>query len=83
MTGDAPEPLIATSSQTVGPFFHIGPGAPALMHGTVAAPEEPGERIRLRVQVLDGDGAPVNDALVELRQPDAAGVWSDAPAGPC
>ena len=30
----------------------------------------------LRVRVLDGDGVPVNDALVELWQADAAGACS-------
>ena len=68
-----PEPLIASSSQTIGPFFHVGPGAGDRC-GVVAAAGVPGERIRLRVQVLDGDGAPVNDALVELQHADANGV---------
>jgi protocatechuate 3,4-dioxygenase alpha subunit len=76
-----PEPLIASASQTVGPFFHVGPGAGDRC-GLVAAPDVPGERIRLRVTVLDGDGAPVNDALVELQQADAGGVCPAPPAGP-
>jgi len=83
MTAPEPEqePLIASSSQTVGPFFHVGPGASDRC-GVVASPDVPGERIRLRVQVLDGDGAPVNDALVELQQADANGVSPSAPTGP-
>jgi protocatechuate 3,4-dioxygenase alpha subunit len=79
--GETPELLIASSSQTIGPFFHVGPGA-SDRGGVVAAPGVPGERIRLRVQVLDGDGAPVNDALVELQQADATGVHAGPPAGP-
>jgi protocatechuate 3,4-dioxygenase, alpha subunit len=75
-----PDPLIASSSQTIGPFFHVGPGASDTC-GVVAAPGMPGERIRLRVQVLDGDGAPVNDALVEVQQADATGVFPQ-PTGP-
>jgi len=73
-----PDPLIASASQTIGPFFHVGPGASDAC-GVVAAPGVPGERIRLRVQVFDGDGAPVTDALVELQQADASGrSWEPA-----
>jgi protocatechuate 3,4-dioxygenase alpha subunit len=77
----APDPLVATASQTIGPFFHVGPGASDRC-GVVAAPDVPGERIRLRIQVLDGDGAPVNDALVELQQCDASGNAPAPPADP-
>jgi protocatechuate 3,4-dioxygenase alpha subunit len=75
------DPLIASSSQTVGPFFHVGPGA-SDKSGVVAGPDVAGQRLRLRVQVLDGDGAPVNDAMVELQQADAKGVWPVARAVP-
>ena len=73
-------PLVASASQTVGPFFHVGPGASDRC-GVVAAPGIPGERVRLRIRVLDGDGVPVPDALIELRQADAQGVYA-APPGP-
>lgn len=77
---DASELLIASASQTVGPFFHIGPGASACQVGVVAPPDVPAaSRLRLRIRVLDGDGVPVNDALVELRQADAHGVYSPTP----
>jgi protocatechuate 3,4-dioxygenase alpha subunit len=75
------EPLIASASQTVGPFFHVGPGASDRC-GVVAGPGVPGERLRLRIRVLDGDGAPVDDAMVEVRQADAHGAYSPAPATP-
>ena len=75
------DPLIASSSQTVGPFFHVGPGASDKC-GVVAGPAVAGERVRLRVQVLDGDGAPVNDAMVELQQADANGTIPAPPARP-
>jgi protocatechuate 3,4-dioxygenase alpha subunit len=50
-----------------------------------------GERIRLRIAVLDGEGAPFSDALVELWQADADGLYVRpedpkdvlAPAGFC
>jgi protocatechuate 3,4-dioxygenase, alpha subunit len=74
-------PLVATASQTIGPFFHVGPGA-SDRYGVVAGLDVPGERIGLRILVLDGDGAPVNDALIELRQADARGVYTTPPAGP-
>ena len=76
------EPLIASSSQTVGPFFHIGPGARDCCCGVIAPVGVPGERIRLRILVLDGDGAPVPDALVELRQADAQGVYTEPLGNP-
>jgi protocatechuate 3,4-dioxygenase alpha subunit len=75
------EPLIASASQTVGPFFHVGPGASDRC-GVVAGPGVPGERIRLRIRVLDGDGAPVDDAMVEIRQADAQGAYAPPPARP-
>src|SRR6185295_7708379 len=75
------DPFIASSSQTVGPFFHVGPGASDTC-GHVAGPDVPGERLRLRIQVLDGDAAPVNDAMVEIQQADASGASAATPAAP-
>jgi protocatechuate 3,4-dioxygenase alpha subunit len=74
-------PLVASASQTVGPFFHIGPGADDRQVGVVATPDVPGARVRLRIRVLDGDGVPVPDALIELRQADAHGRYT-GPVGP-
>jgi protocatechuate 3,4-dioxygenase alpha subunit len=68
---------IATSSQTVGPFFHFGLTADARL-GDVAPPEAPGERLQVRVRVLDGAGEPVPDAVIELYQADADGRYPDA-----
>jgi protocatechuate 3,4-dioxygenase, alpha subunit len=64
--------LAATSSQTVGPFFHFGLAGNAAL-GRVAPADAKGERIELRVQVLDGDHLPVSDALIEIYQADADG----------
>jgi len=67
-------PLAHTPSQTVGPFFHLGlTGSRAV--GRIAAPGVEGERIGLTCQVLDGEGAPVNDALIEIWQADARGQY--------
>jgi protocatechuate 3,4-dioxygenase alpha subunit len=61
-----------TPSQTVGPFFAIelpyGDGRYAVPEGTPGA-------IWLRGRVLDGDGAPVPDALVESWQADPKGQF--------
>jgi protocatechuate 3,4-dioxygenase, alpha subunit len=53
-----------TPSQTAGPFFAIG---------LARRPQDelPGGTVPLRGKVLDGDGAPVGDALVELWDPEA------------
>lgn len=64
---------IATPSQTVGPFFHFGIAAGEGL-GSLGAPES-GERLHLRVRVLDGSGAPLNDAMIEIYQANAAGAY--------
>jgi protocatechuate 3,4-dioxygenase, alpha subunit len=51
-----------TPSQTVGPFFSIG-------LSRRSQSELPGGTIRLAGRVLDGDGAGVEDAVVELWDP--------------
>jgi protocatechuate 3,4-dioxygenase alpha subunit len=69
---------IACPSQTVGPFFHFSLATnPAL--GNLVVDGVPGERIRLRVRVLDGDGIPVPDALIEIYQADASGRYAQPP----
>ena len=69
-----PVPLVATSSQTVGPFFHFALADNATL-GRLVRDDTRGEHIRLRIAVFDGDGAPVSDALVELWQADADGTY--------
>ena len=73
MTADAP-PFVATSSQTVGPFFHVGPGATDAA-GRVASAGAAGDHITLALRVLDGDAAPVPDAMLEIRHTDATGRY--------
>jgi len=62
-----------TPSQTIGPFFHLCLTTPRGCVACLAAPDSQGERVRIAVRVLDGDGAPVNDAMVEAWQADATG----------
>jgi protocatechuate 3,4-dioxygenase, alpha subunit len=64
--------LIATPSQTAGPFFHLG------LHSLPGVPNA-GDRIRLRIAVTDGDGKGVDDALLELWH---AGGFARAQTGP-
>ena len=66
--------LIPTPSQTVGPFFHLGLDRPEWTDLTASNPA--GERIVIEGRVLDGDGAPVPDALIELWQANAAGRYA-------
>ena len=81
MIADEP-PFIATTSQTIGPFFHVGPGGTEAL-GRMVQPDTPGERVRLRFRLLDGHGEPVSDSLIELRQADANGVYMEpSPNGP-
>jgi protocatechuate 3,4-dioxygenase alpha subunit len=68
------EPAIATASQTVGPFFHFGLTTNAAL-GRVAPADVRGERILLRIRVLDGDDQPLSDAMIEVYQADAAGRY--------
>jgi protocatechuate 3,4-dioxygenase, alpha subunit len=66
--------LIPTPSQTVGPFFHLGLDRPEW--GDLTRGNPTGERIAIEGRVLDGDGAPVLDAMIELWQANAAGRYN-------
>lgn len=52
-----------TPSQTVGPYFSFG-------LCTEPANELPGGAVEVAGRVLDGEGAPITDALLELWNPD-------------
>lgn len=59
-----------TPSQTIGPFFHR-----ALLHegwNDLGARGAAGMRVVIEGRVLDGDGAPVGDAMLEIWQANAA-----------
>jgi protocatechuate 3,4-dioxygenase alpha subunit len=68
--------MSASASQTVGPFFVIG--LEHLYRADLTFPGIAGTPITLRGQVLDGDGKPVPDALLEFWQADARGKFSDS-----
>lgn len=71
-----------TPSQTVGPYFAYGLTAEQYRYRfsqvfdhQIALPQAAGEHIRVQGQVFDGNGAPVNDAMVEVLQANAAGQY--------
>ena len=66
--------LHPTASQTVGPFLRIGLTPMTITE--IAGLDVPGERVTLRGRVLDGNGAPVNDALIEVWQANAEGRYA-------
>ena len=65
--------LHATTSQTVGPYLHIG--LTWMIIEKLAPAGVPGERVSIEGRVLDGDGKPVNDALLEIWQADSRGKY--------
>jgi protocatechuate 3,4-dioxygenase alpha subunit len=81
-----------TPSQTVGPFFAYGlaphsrcdwaPGANYDWKETVGAnlitPDAVGQKVRIEGRVLDGDGKPINDAMIEIWQADSQGRYAHA-----
>ena len=67
--------LYATGSQTVGPYLHIG--LTWLTVRNIAPRGVAGERVAIQGRLLDGDGAPVNDGLIEIWQANAEGRYAD------
>jgi protocatechuate 3,4-dioxygenase alpha subunit len=79
-----------TPSQTVGPYFAYGLAphsrcnwSPDKIYDwkqTVGAdlvtPDATGQKIRIEGRVLDGDGLPINDAMLEIWQADAQGRYA-------
>ena len=65
--------LHATTSQTVGPYLHIG--MTWLVIENLAERSVPGERVTIEGRVIDGNGKPVDDAAVEIWQANAKGRY--------
>lgn len=78
--------LKESPSQTAGPYVHIGctPNfsgihgifAQDLGSGPLVNDRTKGERITIRGRVVDGTGTPLRDALVEIWQADADGLYN-------
>lgn len=62
--------FVATPGQTIGPFFHF---ALLFDHDRELVPPGSPNAMRLHGYVYDGDGVGLQDAMVEIRQTDAAG----------
>lgn len=77
--------LRESPSQTAGPYVHIGltpnfcgiGGVYASDLGVAMVNEKTrGERIGLHIRVFDGTGTPLKDALIEIWQADADGLYN-------
>ncbi|RWP20150.1 protocatechuate 3,4-dioxygenase subunit alpha [Mesorhizobium sp.] len=77
--------LKESASQTAGPYVHIGltpnfagiSGVYERDLGTAMVNDKTrGERVRVNIRVIDGAGSPLKDALVEIWQADAAGIYN-------
>ena len=66
--------LRSTTWQTVGPFFSIG--LSWLYDVDIAGPGAAGERLTIQGQVLDGDGQPVPDGVLEIWQANSCGKYA-------
>jgi len=66
--------LQTTTSQTVGPFFAIGLNR--LKRVEMAGPGISGERVVIAGRVIDGDGKPVPDAMIEIWQANSHGKYA-------
>jgi len=64
----------ATTSQTVGPFFEIG--FSWLYRDNLVAPGVSGEGVEISGRILDGDGNPVPDGIVEIWQANRHGKYA-------
>jgi protocatechuate 3,4-dioxygenase, alpha subunit len=77
--------LKESPSQTAGPYIHIG-ATPNWVEITgvwdedlglvLVDPETKGERILVKGRIFDGSGHPIRDALVEIWQVDAEGLYN-------
>lgn len=83
MNMDQHKRLLQTPSQTAGPYVHIGcapahaglDGPFADLGRVMVSPQTRGERITITGSVIDGAGSVLRDALVEIWQADAAGLY--------
>ena len=83
-----PQPLSRfkeTASQTAGPYVHIGctPNFcdiggvfPEDLGTTMVTGDAKGERVTIKGRIFDGAGAPLRDALIEIWQADADGLYN-------
>lgn len=77
--------LKESASQTAGPYVHIGltPNFceiggvyPEDLGAVMVNDKTKGERISIKCRVIDGSGTPLKDALIEIWQADADGLYN-------
>ncbi len=66
--------LETTSSQTIGPYLHIG--LTWLVTDNLAPAGVTGETVAIEGRIVDADGKPVDDAVVEIWQANAHGRYA-------
>jgi len=66
--------MTTTPSQTVGPYFAIG--LAKLVTCDIAVPGADGERITIQGRVIDADGLPIPDAVLETWQANSHGKYN-------
>jgi len=66
--------LHTTTSQTVGPFFSIG--FTWLYRENLAGPAVSGDRVEIAGRILDGEGKPVPDGIIEIWQANSQGKYA-------
>ena len=67
--------LIATTSQTVGPYLHIGLAPRNCADLVFDDRTDQADRIVIDGQVVDGDGHVLTDGMIEIWQADASGRY--------
>ncbi len=65
-----------TTSQTVGPYLHIGLAPRNCADIPFGGRTDQPDRIVVDGAVFDGDGAPLTDGMIEIWQADAAGRFA-------
>jgi protocatechuate 3,4-dioxygenase alpha subunit len=66
--------LPTTSSQTIGPYLHIG--LTWLVTADLTGPGISGDVVTIEGRVFDADGAPVDDMVIEFWQANAHGRYA-------
>jgi protocatechuate 3,4-dioxygenase, alpha subunit len=67
--------FVPIPSQTVGPYFHLGL-TEKHSAACIASSAANGERVWVTCRVFDGDGALVDDAMIEVWQADSEGKYN-------
>lgn len=67
--------LYPTTSQTVGPYLHIGLSGLNCADLSAGLPEQGAPKVVIEGRVIDGQGNPVPDGMIEIWQADARGVY--------